>query len=119
MGDIFENEDARSQAFDKAMDGFLPGVNGARNLHGHEVNGKAGRIYRVGKTSYGIREDKFDMGKGGDAYTQAARSFDLACEKMEANGITPDTPIFLLCVVGEYSCSLVAPQIHACLKGRL
>jgi hypothetical protein len=119
MGDIFENEDARSEAFDKALDGFLPGVDGARNLHGDQVSGEAGRVYRVGGTCWAIREDKVDMGKGGDAYIQGARDFDMACEKMDVNGIAPDTPVFLLSVMGECSCSLFAHRTDLCLKGRL
>jgi hypothetical protein len=119
MGEIFENEDARSEAFDKAMDGFFPGVDGARNLHGDQVSGEAGRVYRVGGTCWAIREDKVDMGKGGDGYIQGARDFDMACEKMDANGIAPDTPVFLLSVMGECSCSLFAHRTDLCLKGRL
>jgi hypothetical protein len=36
MGDIFKDDKDRSSAFDKAMDGFLPGVGGKRNLEGNE-----------------------------------------------------------------------------------
>ena len=119
MGDIFENENARSEAFDRAMDDFLPGVDGARNLQGDQVSGEASRVYRVGGTLWAIREDKADTGKGGDAFIQGARDFDMACEKMESNGITPDTPVFLLSVMGEYLCSLSAHYADLSLKGRL
>jgi hypothetical protein len=104
MGDSFDDEDDRSQAFDEAMDRFLPGVDGNRKLTGNGVNGEADRVYRVGGVARIFREDKLEMGRG-DAYTQGARSFDLACEKMVVNGITPDAPVFLLSVMGEYSCS--------------
>jgi hypothetical protein len=48
-----------------------------------------------------IREDKVEMGNAGDAYTQVARSYDLACERMDLNGVTQDAPVFLLCMMGE------------------
>jgi hypothetical protein len=109
MGDAFNDEKARGMAFDKAMQNFLPVVDGTWHFEGKEVNGEASRVYRANGRCVIIRQDKVEMGSAGDAYTQVARAYDLACERMEINGITPDAPVFLLCVMGKYSCSSFAP----------
>jgi len=102
MGRSFNSEKARGEAFDKAMAGFLHDVEQRPRLKGDHVTRKTGRIYRVGGRCMIFREDKIDKGHSGDAYMQVARSYDLACGQMEINKITPNAPVSLLCVVGEY-----------------
>jgi hypothetical protein len=109
MGDGFAKEKARSKAFDDMMGAFLQGADSKTQLFGNKCNGDADRIYRINGRCVIIREDKVEMGAAGDAYTQVARSYDLACERMDDNGVTSDAPVFLLCVMGEYSCSFLLP----------
>jgi len=116
MGDAFSDDKARSLIFDEALGNFLPCVEGSRRLEGNQLNTEAGRVYRMNGRCVIIREDRVEMGVAGDPYTKVARTYDLACERMEINGITPDAPVFLLCVMGEYSCSLFAPHTDFCLK---
>lgn len=109
MGDAFDNEKDRGKTFDRAMAGFLQGVGTGFSLHGHEVSREVGRIYHLAQRCVIFREDKVEIGTGGDAYTQVARTYDLACEQMKENDVTPDAPVFLLCVMGDYSSSLFVP----------
>ena len=94
MGDGFENEENRSRSFDNQMDNYLPVV------RDHGAFGEASKVYRRDGRCLIIRQDKVEMESSGDAYTQVARAFDLACERMEENGIVPDSPVFLLCIMG-------------------
>jgi hypothetical protein len=109
MGDGFTKEAARSKAFDDMMMGFLRGVDSGTNIAGNKSKGDTGRLYCVNGRCVIIREDKFEMGQSGDPYIQAPRSYDLACEQMDENGVTPDAPVFLLCVMGEYFCFCLLP----------
>jgi hypothetical protein len=111
MGNPFDNEEDRSQAFDQAVGDLLQGVDGSRSMQGNKVNGTGDRVYRVGRRCLILREDKVEMGGAGDAYMQVSRLYDLACEQMATNGIVPNAPVFLLCVVGEWSSSLFVSQL--------
>jgi len=119
MGDAFANEAARRNTFDVMMGGFLQSVDSRTHIVGNKSKGNTDRLFRINGRCMIIWEDKVEMGHTGDPYMQVARSYDLACEKMNENGVTPDAPVFLLCVVGECFCSLFAPYTDICLKVRV
>lgn len=109
MGDAFDDKEARSASFDEAMGNFLPVVDTKRRLEGDQFNGEATRVFHANGRCVIIREDRVEMGEAGDPYTQVARAYDLACERAEINGIVPDAPVFLLCVIGGHSSPLFTP----------
>jgi hypothetical protein len=119
MGDGFANKEDRSKVFDDMMGGFLRGVDSRTQIAGNKSKGDTDRLYHVNGCCMIIRDDKVEMGRSGDPYIQVARSYDLACEQMNENRVTPDSPVFLLCVMGERFCSLFAPYTDVCLKVRV
>lgn len=103
MGDRFRYEKDRGVAFDEIMRDFLLAMKSSQHLYGNNCDADLDRVYRLNGRLAIIREDKAEMGSAGDAYPQVARSYDLACEDMERNQVTPDAPVFLLSVIGGCS----------------
>jgi hypothetical protein len=118
MGDSFAKEQACSKAFNDMMGAFLQGANSKTQLFGNKFNRDADHIYCINGRCMIIRGDKVKMGTAGDAYTQVTHSYDLACERMDDNGVTPDAPVFLLCVMGEYLCSFLLPILMSVSRSK-
>jgi hypothetical protein len=69
MGDAFDTEVLRSNAFDEAMGDSLLGVGSMGNIYGHKVTGTVGRVYRLHGKCIIFREDKNEISTVGDAHT--------------------------------------------------
>ena len=120
MGEAFENEAERGEAFDECVNGLLEKGVAEHKLQPHPAShwGTVDRCILEASIPIALREDKVEFGPGkSDAYMQIARCYDLLVDVL-ANNSAKDpnasnflghgAPCFLICLIGTQCCSLIS-----------
>ena len=129
MGEAFEDERARSKAFDECVSGVLKKGVVERYLKPTLLGrcGKVDRCIEEANIPIALREDKLEFGHGGsDAYMKIARCYDLVVEVLTddstkdsnsnaSNFLTQGAPCFLICLIGTWFCSLILASVDLIL----
>ncbi|KAG9224424.1 hypothetical protein CCMSSC00406_0009466 [Pleurotus cornucopiae] len=100
MGDAFADESARSQAFDRCTQELFGHWQSQRHLapRSEACSGHVDRtLESPARLIFVLREDKKDIGQGGEVYMQVARDYDMYRQDSDAIG---GAPAFLVCVQG-------------------
>jgi len=127
MGEAFEDETSRSEAFDECVSNILEKGVVERYLRSTPF-GRCGKVYRCIREAnipIAIREDKLEFGHGGsDAYMKIARCYDLivgvltSCSAKDSNAsnfLTHGAPCFLICLIGIQCRSLILASVDLIL----
>ena len=127
MGEAFEDETSRSEAFDECVSNILEKGVVERYLRSTPF-GRCGKVYRCIREAnipIAIREDKLEFGHGGsDAYMKIARCYDLivgvltSCSAKDSNAsnfLTHGAPCFLICLIGIQRRSLILASVDLIL----
>ncbi|KAL0947855.1 hypothetical protein HGRIS_013917 [Hohenbuehelia grisea] len=100
MGDAFSDESARSQEFDRCTSQLF-GIWQSQHHLASRSEACSGYVDRTlestARTIITFREDKKDIGDGGEVYMQVARDYDMyrqGCDTIDG------APAFLICVLG-------------------
>ncbi|KAF9492315.1 hypothetical protein BDN71DRAFT_1215711 [Pleurotus eryngii] len=100
MGDAFADESARSQEFDRCTQGLFGHWQSQRHL-APRSEACSGHIHRTlespARLIFALREDKKDIGQGGEVYMQVARDYGMY---RRDSGAVGGAPAFLVCVQG-------------------
>ena len=127
MGEAFNNEKERSEAFDQCVSGVLEKGEAECQFKPTPFShyGKVDRCIQEADIPIALREDKLELGYGGsDAYMQIARCYDLVVEVLTncsvkdsnaSNFLTHGAPCFLICLIGTQCCSLILASVDLIL----
>ena len=129
MGEAFEDEASRGEAFDECVSDVLEKGEAERQLKPTPFShyGKIDRCIQEADVPIALREDKLEFGHGGsDAYMQIARCYDLVVEVLTddstkdsnsnaSNFLTQGAPCFLICLIGTWFCSLILASVDLIL----
>ncbi|KAL0955366.1 hypothetical protein HGRIS_001614 [Hohenbuehelia grisea] len=100
MGDAFADESARSQEFDRCTSQLF-GIWQSQHHLAPRSEACSGYVDRTlestARTIITFREDKKDIGDGGEVYMQVARDYDMYRQGCDTIG---GAPAFLICVLG-------------------
>ncbi|KAF4571739.1 hypothetical protein EYR40_008263 [Pleurotus pulmonarius] len=100
MGDAFADKSARSQAFDRCTQELFGHWQSQRHLvpRSEACSAHVDRtLESPARLIFVLREDKTDIGQGGEVYMQVARDYDMYRQDSDAIG---GAPAFLVCVQG-------------------
>ena len=123
MGEAFEDEASRGEAFDECVSDVLEKGEAERQLKPTPFShyGKIDRCIQEADVPIALREDKLEFGHGGsDAYMQIARCYDLligvltsysAKDSNASNFLTHGAPCFLICLIGTQCRSLILASV--------
>ena len=127
MGEAFEDETSRGEAFDECVSNILEKGVVERYLRSTPF-GRCSKVYRCiqeANIPIAIREDKLEFGHGGsDAYMKIARCYDLivgvltSCSAKDSNAsnfLTHGAPCFLICLIGIQRRSLILASVDLIL----
>ena len=127
MGEAFEDEAERGEAFDVCVNGVLEKGKVEHKLQPHPAShwGTIDRCILEANIPIALREDKVEFAEGGsDAYMQIARCYDLVVRVLTNNsGIDPNAdhflshgaPCFLICLIGTQCRSLILASADSIL----
>ena len=127
MGEAFEDERSRSEAFDECVSGVLEKGVVEDYLRSSPFGrcGKVDRCIQKANIPIALREDKLEFGHGGsDAYMKIACCYDLVVEVLTScsakdsnasNFLTHGAPCFLICLIGIQCRSLILASVDLIL----